>query len=120
MGKFFQGYYQPINKSKYIGAKAPVFRSSWEHTVMIMFDNNPNIVSWASEPLRIPYRNPFTGKQTVYVPDFLVTYVDASGKQITELIEVKPSKETNIEEAKSKQAKAALALNTYKDRKSVV
>ena len=67
MGKFFQGYYQPVNKAKYIGTKMPVFRSSWEHTVMIMFDNNPNIISWASEPLKIPYRNPFTGRQTVYV-----------------------------------------------------
>lgn len=114
MARFIQGEYHPINKSKYIGDRKPIFRSSWEHTVMVMFDQNPNIISWASEPLRIPYRNPFTGKQTVYVPDFLVTYVDASGKQITELIEVKPSKETNIEEAKSKQAKAALALNTYK------
>ena len=114
MGKFFQGYYQPINKAKYIGDKMPVFRSSWEHTVMIMFDNNPNIISWASEPLKIPYRNPFTGRQTVYVPDFLVTYVTADGVQKTELIEVKPSKETFQEEAKSKKSKAALALNTYK------
>ena len=37
-------------------------------------DNNPNITSWGSECVRIPYRNPFTGKDTFYVPDFLVTY----------------------------------------------
>ena len=80
MGKFFQGYYTPVNKAKYIGDKLPVFRSSWEHTVMIMFDNNPNIISWASEPLKIPYRNPFTGKQTVYVPDFLVLARDDGGE----------------------------------------
>jgi hypothetical protein len=27
-------------------------------------DNNPAIIQWASEPITIPYRNPFTGKNT--------------------------------------------------------
>lgn len=114
MGKYIQGYYTPVNKEKYAGDKLPIFRSSWEHTVMVTFDTNPHVISWASEPVRIPYRNPFTGKQTVYVPDFIVTYIDANGRQITELIEVKPSKETLVEEAKTKKNKAALQLNMYK------
>lgn len=114
MGKYIQGYYTPINKDKYQGSKLPIYRSSWEHKVMVMFDTNPNIISWASESIKIPYTNPFTGKYTVYVPDFLVTYVDASGKQHTEMIEVKPSKETFIEQAKTQKSKAAVALNTYK------
>jgi hypothetical protein len=112
--KFIQGYYHPINKDKYAGDKVPIFRSSWEHKVMVMFDTNPNIVSWASEALKIPYQNPFTGKYTVYVPDFLVTYFDATGTQITELIEVKPAKEAILEQAKSQKAKAAFVLNQYK------
>ena len=81
---------------------------------MQMFDNNPNITSWASESLKIPYTNPFTGKYTVYVPDFVVTYVDAKGSQKAEIIEVKPAKETFLEQAKSQRAKAAVALNTFK------
>src|SRR5271165_3385960 len=109
-----RGFYIPINPTKYVGKKPPLFRSSWERLVMEMFDKNPNIKSWDSECLKIPYQNPFTGKYTVYVPDFVVTYVDAKGSQITEIIEVKPAKETFLEQAKSQKAKAAVALNTYK------
>lgn len=114
MAKYLQGHYKPINPEKYVG-KYPIFwRSSWELKVMQMFDTNPSIISWASESLKIPYQNPFTGKYTVYVPDFVVTYVDAKGNQKAEIIEVKPAKETFLEEARSQRAKAAVALNTYK------
>lgn len=112
--KYFQGVYKPINPEKYVGNHAPRFLSSWEFKVMEMFDTNPNIITWASESLKIPYQNPFTGKYTVYVPDFVVTYVDAKGNQKAEIIEVKPAKETFLEKAKSQKAKAAVALNTYK------
>lgn len=114
MKSYVQGQYKPVNPSKYVGTYPIVFRSSWEHKVMVMFDTNPNISSWASESLKIPYQNPFTGKYTVYVPDFVVTYVDAKGNQKAEIIEVKPAKETFLEQAKSQRAKAAVALNTYK------
>lgn len=114
MKSYVQGQYKPINPSKYVGTYPIVFRSSWEHKVMVLFDTNPNISSWASESLKIPYQNPFTGKYTVYVPDFVVTYVDAKGNQKAEIIEVKPAKETFLEQAKSQRAKAAVALNTYK------
>lgn len=114
MNKYIQGYYKPVNPSKYIGNNIPKFRSSWEFTLMKFFDTNPNIINWASESIKIPYKNPFTGKYTVYVPDFVVTYVDAKGNQKAEIIEVKPAKETFLEKARSTQAKAAVALNTYK------
>lgn len=114
MASYVQGQYKPVNSSKYVGTYPIYFRSSWEHKVMVMFDTNPNIISWASESLKIPYVNPFTGKYTVYVPDFVVTYVDAKGNQKAEIIEVKPAKETFLEQAKSQKAKAAVALNTYK------
>ena len=111
---YVQGQYKPINPAKYVGTYPIVFRSSWEFKVMQLFDTNPSISSWASESLKIPYKNPFTGKYTVYVPDFVVTYVDAKGNQKAEIIEVKPAKETFLEQAKSQKAKAAVALNTYK------
>jgi len=111
---YFQGKYTPEHPEKYVGTYPIVFRSSWEHKVMLLFDNNPNIKTWASESIKIPYTNPFTGKYTVYVPDFVVTYVDAKGNQIAEIIEVKPAKETFLEQAKSQKAKAAVALNTFK------
>lgn len=114
MSKYFQGNYTPSNPSKYVGTLPITWRSSWEHKVMLMFDNNPNITCWASESIKIPYVNPFTGKHTVYVPDFIVTYMDANGVSHTEIIEVKPKKETHMSEAKSQRSKAALALNSYK------
>jgi hypothetical protein len=114
MRSYVQGQYKPINPSKYVGTYPIIFRSSWEFKVMQMFDVNPNFTSWASESLKIPYQNPFTGKYTVYVPDFVVTYVDAKGSQKAEIIEVKPAKETFLEQAKSQKAKAAVALNTFK------
>jgi hypothetical protein len=113
-GKYFQGSYTPVNPTKYVGTYPIYFRSSWEHKVMQLFDSNPNILTWSSESIKIPYQNPFTGKYTVYVPDFVVTYVDAKGNQIAEIIEVKPAKETFLEKAKSQRAKAAVALNTFK------
>lgn len=111
---YSQGHYKPINPEKYVGSNMPIWRSSWEYKVMVMFDTNPNISSWASESLKIPYQNPFTGKHTVYVPDFVVTYVDANGNRKAEIIEVKPAKETFIEQAKSQHARAAVALNSFK------
>lgn len=112
--KYVQGQYNPTNPNKYVGTYPIYFRSSWEFKVMEKFDTHPNITSWASESLKIPYINPFTGKYTVYIPDFVVTYTDADGKTKTEIIEVKPAKETFLEQAKSQRAKAAVALNTYK------
>lgn len=111
---YVQGQYKPVNPSKYVGTYPIHFRSSWEFTVMKMLDTHPNITSWASESLKIPYKNPFTGKYTVYVPDFVVTYIDANGVTKAEIIEVKPAKETFLEQAKSQRAKAAVALNAFK------
>ncbi len=111
---FVQGQYKPVNPDKYVGQYPIYFRSSWEFKVMQMFDSNPNVTNWASESLKIPYMNPFTNKYTVYIPDFVVTYTDANGAQKAEIIEVKPAKETFLEQAKSQRAKAAVALNAFK------
>jgi len=89
--KFNQGVYQVKNIEKYIGSKPPYCRSSWETTFCMFCDNNPSIQEWASEPVKIPYRDPLTGKATVYVPDFLISYVDKHMKKHAELIEIKPA-----------------------------
>ena len=72
MGKYANGFYQPTNPGKYVGKKNPHYRSSWENTFMIFCDTNPAVINWASEPFMVPYRNPFTGRNTIYVPDFLI------------------------------------------------
>lgn len=89
--KFSQGIYKPKNPEKYIGNKLPVYRSSWELTFCMFCDNNPAVQEWANESVKIPYRDPLTGKPTVYVPDFLVSYVDKNQNRHVELIEIKPA-----------------------------
>ena len=89
--KFSQGVYKIKNPDKYMGSKNPIFRSSWEHTFMSFCDNNPSVQQWASECVKIPYRDPLTGKNTVYVPDFLITYIDKHMKKHVELVEIKPA-----------------------------
>jgi hypothetical protein len=95
--KFSQGSYKLKNPEKYIGLGTPRYRSSWEISVMRMCDENPAIQQWASESIKIPYRDPLTGKQTVYVPDFLVVYVDKNQKKHAELWEVKPKNQAVLE-----------------------
>ena len=114
MSKYAQGKYIIKNPEKYIGKRAPTYRSSWEYTFCAFADNNPSIINWASEAITIPYRNPVTGKNTVYIPDFLVVYLDANQQRHTELIEIKPSKETTMEAAKSYRDKLSVAINMAK------
>ena len=72
------------------------------------------MVQWASEAITIPYRNPVSGKNTIYVPDFLVVYEDKNQKKHTELIEIKPSTEVTMESAKSYRDKLMVAINMAK------
>ena len=97
--KWAQGFYKLKNPKKYIGKNRPRFRSSWEYVVMKKFDEHPNILHWASEPLRISYINPATNKHTTYVPDFLVIYENKNKEKICELIEIKPKSQTTLEHA---------------------
>lgn len=114
MGKYAQGKFQIQNPDKYVGKGEPTYRSSWEFAFMQFCDNNPAVVQWASEAIHVNYRNPFTGKNTIYVPDFLIIYMDKNGKRHGEVVEIKPSKETTMEAAKSQRDKAAVALNMFK------
>lgn len=93
MSKFATGSFLPKNPKKYIGKRPIIYRSSWELPMMKVFDDNPNVLAWASETISIPYRNPLTGKWTYYVPDFFVIYIGKKTKQHCELIEIKPEKE---------------------------
>jgi hypothetical protein len=113
--KFANGFYQLINPEKYVGKKVPHFRSSWEHSFMRFCDSNPSILQWASESIHVPYINPFTNRSTIYVPDFLIVYVNKKGENKAELIEIKPSKQTTLEAAgRSVRDQAAAVLNQYK------
>ncbi len=111
---FSQGKFDPKNPEKYIGTYPIKYRSSWELVFMNVCDNNSNIKQWASESIKIPYRHPFTGRATVYIPDFLIHYQDKNGKSKVEVIEIKPIRQTLAEKARGTKAKMVVAINTAK------
>lgn len=115
MAHFAQGKFSLKNPEKYIGNRTPTYRSGWEFTFMKFCDEHPSVSKWASESIKIPYKNPLTGKQTIYVPDFFIVYSDRNGKQRVELIEVKPSSQALREKVgKSKHNQAHYVVNQAK------
>jgi hypothetical protein len=94
MSKFAQGRFEMKYPEKYVGTKTPLARSSWEFIFMRMLDEHPGVENWASESIQIPYRDPLTGRQTIYVPDFFIVYIDKNKKKHAEVVEVKPSGQT--------------------------
>lgn len=113
--KYANGLYTLKNPEKYVGKIAPRYRSSWELAFMTFCDNHPSVLRWASESIRIPYKNPLTGKDTNYVPDFFLQYKDAQGNERAEIVEIKPTKETSLESAgKSTYNRAMVAINHSK------
>jgi hypothetical protein len=115
MPKFARGKFNMKHPEKYVGTKVPTYRSSWELTFMNFCDTNRSIIKWASEAVQIPYRDPLTQRQTVYVPDFFIQYVDKNNKMIVELIEIKPASQTILERVgKNKYNQAQFVKNQAK------
>jgi hypothetical protein len=123
MARAHSGSFVPKNPQKYVAANIHniTYRSSWEQSMMMVLDNHPNVVGWASEAVRIPYQKPVMEgghmimKATFYVPDFFVVYEDRDGKRHTELIEIKPSDEHPSYGKKTSRLKEARqALNALK------
>ena len=115
MAKFAQGKFVTKHPEKYVGTKIPTYRSSWEWSFMNFCDTNPSIMKWASEAIQIPYRDPLTERQTVYVPDFFIQYVDKKNRILTELIEIKPASQTILERVgKNKYNQAQYVKNQAK------
>ena len=114
MPNFRQGTYTILNPNKYVGKGQPRYRSGWEMTFMMFLDSNDNILQWASESISIPYRNPITGKASMYVPDFFVTYRSRDNRTRAELIEIKPKKQSLIESRASDRDRAIVAVNYAK------
>ena len=115
MARFHKGKFQVKNPDKFVGSRAPTFRSSWESAFMQFCDTHPSVVKWASESVKIPYKNPITGKNSNYIPDFLVQYQDKNGKVVTELVEIK-HKNKSIIESKNQNRRLAetVAVNHAK------
>jgi len=102
----YQGIFRPKNPQKYIGdPNNIVYRSSWECRVMNWFDQNNDIISWASEELIVPYKSPVDNRFHRYFPDFIVKVRTRDGTMKTLMIEVKPKKQTLPPERKKRVTK---------------
>jgi hypothetical protein len=113
--KFARGKFAMKHPEKYVGTKIPTYRSSWEWTFMNFCDMNKSVQKWASEAVQIPYKDPLTGRQTVYVPDFFIQYLDKNNKLIVELIEIKPASQSILERVgKNKYNQAQFIKNQAK------
>ena len=115
MGNWAQGIFTPKNPQKYVGKHAPKYRSGWELTFMTFCDTNKNVLYWASEALKIPYRHPLTGKPANYIPDFFVMYENKHRQKIAEVVEIKPKKQSLIEsKVANAKDRAIVAINHAK------
>lgn len=113
--RFAKGKFVMTRPEKYVGTKIPTYRSSWEWSFMRFCDTNESVQKWASEAISIPYRDPLTGRQTIYVPDFFIQYVDKLNKIHVELIEIKPASQTILERVgKNKYNQAQFVKNQAK------
>jgi hypothetical protein len=96
---YTQGIYHPEHPEKYMGKKLPYFRSSWERTVCRFLDRASSVVKWGSELIKIPYEDTVRidqygrPKKRFYYTDF-VTIIKRGDELVTQLIEVKPYRET--------------------------
>jgi hypothetical protein len=111
----YQGIFRPKNPKKYIGdPNNIVYRSSWECKIMHWFDQNDDVVSWASEELVVPYKSPIDNRFHRYFPDFIVKVKTRDGTMKTLMIEVKPKKQTIPPEPKKRVTKQYVTeVTTY-------
>ncbi len=108
--------FTPKNPQKYNGKLPIITRSGWEWQVCMYLDAHPYCVGWSSESVSIPYVNPLTGRNSLYVPDFLVAFMDRSGRTWVEMWEIKPAKENPLIEGvrASRRDKLTQAINLAK------
>ena len=82
-----KGYFRPKFPEKYSGeVNNIVYRSNLEKRFFKVLDENPNIITWGSETLVIPYVSPVDGKIHHYYTDLIVK----TKKGEVFVIEIKP------------------------------
>lgn len=107
--------FTPKNPNKYNGTYPIIARSSWEWEFCTYCDLHPDVMQWSSESVKIPYGNPLNGQQSIYIPDFLVTYTSKGGNQpVTKLIEIKPLHEATESHARNSNDVAIRVKNEAK------
>ncbi len=110
-----KGLYTPQHPEKYLGDPRKIrFLSSWELRFMQACDLNPNVVAWGSEEFKIQYWNPVKNRVANYYPDFIIKYKNTKGELITEVIEIKPKKQSVVTKKTSTYDKLHLIVNHAK------
>ena len=85
----YKGFFRPKNPSKYKGDPTNIiYRSRWELKFMVYLDSHPDVLSWGSEEVIIPYRSPIDNKVHRYFPDFVVKKRNPAGIIETLLVEI--------------------------------
>ena len=100
-----QGIYKCRFPEKYKGSFPICYRSGLELRFMKWADANPAIVSWGSETVIIPYKNPLTGRVSRYFTDFNISMRAKTGEIKKYIIEVKPFSQTMAPNQKQKNKK---------------
>lgn len=81
----------PKNVAKYMGDPTEVLcRSGWETYVCKWADTSPQVISWGSEVVVIPYLDASTNKMRHYFVDFIIKLKNGN----TLLVELKPLNQT--------------------------
>lgn len=102
----YKGIFKPKNPQKYIGDPTNIiWRSTWECHYMSWLDRTPDVISWSSEEIAIPYKDPLRGHTRHYFVDFYVKVKDSKGNLNAYLVEIKPKYQTMPPEKKSKVTK---------------
>lgn len=114
MTSFAQGIYKVRNPQKYVGKGSPKYRSGWELSFFQFCDNNDAVLEWASEAISIKYQHPLTGKLTNYVHDVFLRYRTKNNVVCTEIVEIKPRKQSLIEGKMTERDRMVVAVNHAK------
>jgi len=116
MAKYRLYKYQ-IQSDKYLepSIREITLRSSWELDFAKHCDLLPTVIQWGYEMIQIPYRDPLTGKQKVYIPDFYVRMYDKNTQSLKDfLFEIKPMHEQLDNHARNREDAALIARNKAK------
>jgi hypothetical protein len=107
MAESLKSKYKPSYPTKYKGDPNNIIcRSSWERKFCYYCDHNENIIEWGSEEFWIPYLSPVDNRVHRYFPDFIIKVKEKTGQIKTYVIEVKPKKQTQAPQKKTRATKS--------------
>ena len=115
MARYRTYEYTPVNAEKYKGGSGRlILKSSWELEMAKHCDLLPSVLSWSYESAKIPYHDPLSGRQKVYLPDFFVEVAQSDGYSKQFVFEIKPMHEQLDQHARNNKDAALIARNKAK------